>query len=189
VTFLNAWNAEMNDDESSSKRTKQLDPPTGEYKVGFRHPPREHQFKAGNNANPRGRRKGTRNNKLVIKDVLFELINVREGGEPKRMSVLEAILKKLTRKALNGDNKAALAVIGIAQREGFLTPEQEQEVEEFLPETDKAILEDYKARLASPPSLPAEENHIPPQPKSQQDTPAAEDLQPRRPITRRANRT
>lgn len=179
----------MNDQESS-KAAKPPDPPTGEYKVGYRHPPREYRFKPGNNANPRGRRKGTRNNKLVTKDVLFELIDVREGGEPKRMSVLEAILKKLTRKALSGDNKAALAVIGLAQREGFLTPEQEQEVEEFLPETDKAILEDYKDRLASPPPLPANDSRVPPQPRTQQDSPADEAAKPPLPIiTRRANRT
>jgi hypothetical protein len=180
----------MNDEESSSKPAKQLDPPAGEYEVGYGRPPPQHQFKPGNNANPRGRRKGTRNNKLVIKDVLFEVIDVREGGEPKRMSVLHAILKKLTRRALNGDNKASLAVIGLAQREGFLTPEQEQTVEEFLPETDKAILEDYKDRLASPPPLPANDSHVPLQPRAQQDAPAAE--APKLPlpkITRRANRT
>jgi hypothetical protein len=38
----------------------------------------------------------TRSDKLVIRDVLFEQIDVREAGEPKKMSVLEAILKKVT---------------------------------------------------------------------------------------------
>lgn len=54
------------------------------------------------------------------------------------MSVLEAVLKKLLSKALTGDNKAALTTIGLAQREGILTPEQEEAVDN-LPESDMAI--------------------------------------------------
>jgi hypothetical protein len=49
-------------------------------------------------------------------------------------------------KALAGDNKAALTIIGIAQKEGVLTPEQEQVVDD-LSESDQAILEDVRRRL------------------------------------------
>jgi hypothetical protein len=59
----------------------------------------------------------------------LETITVREGG-----------------KALGGDNKAAFTIIGIAQREGLLTPEQDQVVEQ-LSGGDKEILEDMKRRL------------------------------------------
>ena len=51
-------------------------------------------------------------------------------------------------KALAGDNKAALTIIGIAQKEGILTPEQEQVVEN-LSESDLAIMEDVRRRLAA----------------------------------------
>jgi hypothetical protein len=122
--------------------------PKVDYGVGYRRPPVEHRFKPGNNANPKGRKKKTRNRKLVISELLFEPITVREGGEVKQMSVLEAVLKKLLSKALTGDNKAALTIIGLAQREGILTPEQEEAVDN-LPESDMAIMQDAMKRFGA----------------------------------------
>jgi hypothetical protein len=117
------------------------------YQVGYGRPPVEHRFKPGNNANPKGRKKKTQNNKVVIRDIFFEPIAVKEGGESKQMSKLEAVLKKTMSKALSGDHKAALTIIGIAQREGLLTPEQEETVDN-LSERDRAIMEDAMKRLA-----------------------------------------
>ena len=94
--------------------------PKADYDVGYCKPPAAHRFKHGNKANPRGRKKGSRNRKVVIHDVLFEAVTVREGGEIRQMSALEAVLKKMLSKALAGDNKAAFAIVGIAQKEGIL---------------------------------------------------------------------
>ncbi len=93
--------------------------PKGNYDVGYGKPPVVHRFKHGNKANPKGRKKGTRNRKVVIHDVLFEAVTVREGGEIKQMSALEAVLKKMLSKALAGDNKAAFAIVGITQEGGY----------------------------------------------------------------------
>jgi Family of unknown function (DUF5681) len=122
--------------------------PKGDYEVGYCRPPAAHRFKQGNKANPKGRKKGSRNRKVVVQDVLFEAVTVREGGKIRQMSALEAVLKKVLSKALAGDNKAALTIIGIAQKEGILTPEQEQVVED-LSESDLAIMEDVRRRLAA----------------------------------------
>ncbi len=122
--------------------------PKGDYDVGYGKPPVAHRFKHGNKANPKGRKKGTRNRKVVIHDVLFEAVTVREGGEIRQMSALEAVLKKMLSKALAGDNKAAFAIVGIAQKEGILTPEQEQVVDD-LSENDLAIMQDVRRRLAT----------------------------------------
>jgi hypothetical protein len=122
--------------------------PKGDYDVGYCKPPAAHRFKHGNNANPRGRKKGSHNRKVVIREVLLEAVTVREGGELRQMSALEAVLKKTLSKALAGDNKAAFTIIGIAQKEGILTPEQEQVVED-LSESDLAIMEDVRRRLAA----------------------------------------
>ena len=78
--------------------------------------------------------------------MLFEPVTVREGGETRQMPALEAVLKKTLSKALAGDNKAALMIIGIAQKEGILTPAQEQAVDD-MSENDLAIIEDVKSRL------------------------------------------
>jgi hypothetical protein len=126
----------------------------GNYNVGYGKPPVEHRFKHGNKANPKGRRKGSRNRKIVIREILSELVTVREGEDVKQITVLEAVFKKLLSKALQGDNKAALTVLGVAQREGILTPEQEHSIES-LPEDDLAIIEDMRRRLAASAALPA----------------------------------
>jgi len=122
--------------------------PKADYDVGYCKPPAAHRFKHGNNANPKGRKKGSHNRKVVIRDVLFEAVTVREGGEIRQMSALEAVFKKMLSKALAGDNKAALTIIGIAQKEGILTPEQEQVVEN-LSESDLSIMEDVRRRLTA----------------------------------------
>ena len=120
----------------------------GDYPVGYARPPVEHRFKPGNNANPKGRKKKTRNRKVVISELLFEPITVREGGEVRQMPALEAVLKKLLSKALGGDGKAALTIIGIAQREGALTPEQEEAVDNPS-DGDMAIVQDAMKRLGA----------------------------------------
>jgi uncharacterized protein DUF5681 len=130
------------DDQAPTKNRR-------DYKVGYRKPPVEHRFKQGKSANPRGRKKGARNRKIVVRDILFEPVQVREGGgEIKQMPALEAVMKKILSKALGGDSKASFAIIAIAQKEGFLTPDQEQLVDN-LSESDQAILTDAMKRMGA----------------------------------------
>lgn len=122
----------------------------GNYTVGYGKPPKEHQFRPSNRANPYGRKRGAKNRTLVIRQILLEPINVREGDQLKKMPKLEAILRQTCNKALQGDHKAVLTVIGLAQKDGLMTPEQTEVVEGALSEADKAILEDFKARMNNP---------------------------------------
>jgi hypothetical protein len=85
------------------------------------------------------------------------------------MPALEAVLKKLLSKALAGDNKAALTIIGIAQKEGILTTEQEQVVES-LSESD--LMEDVKRRLeAAALELPLPSSKTAPDPLGRAEPP------------------
>jgi Family of unknown function (DUF5681) len=118
----------------------------GDYQVGYGRPPVEHRFKPGNKANPKGRGKRTRNRKFVVREFLFEPVTVNEGGEVKQMPALEVVIKRLLAQALKGDHRSALTILGLAQRDGLLTPEQE-EVVDGLPENDRAILLDGMERL------------------------------------------
>jgi hypothetical protein len=118
----------------------------GDYEVGFCRPPAEHRFKVGNNANPKGRKKKTRNRKVVVRDLLFEPVTVREGGEIRQISALEAVIKKTLSMALGGDHKAVVTIIGMAQREALLTPEQDEALD-ILPENDLAIVNEYMRSL------------------------------------------
>jgi hypothetical protein len=120
--------------------------PRGDYQVGYGRPPVEHQFKPGNRANPKGRGKKTRNRKVVVREVLFEPVKVNEGGVEKHMPALEVVLKKMLAQALKGDHRSALTIIGLAQRDGLLTPEEEEAVE-ALSENDRDILLDGMQRF------------------------------------------
>jgi hypothetical protein len=120
--------------------------PKGDYQVGYGRPPVQHRFKPGNNANPKGRKKKTRNRKVVIRELLFEPVTVRKGAEVKEIPALEAVIQKTLSQALGGDHKAALTIIGLAQREGLLTPEQEEAVDN-LSESDMAIMQDAAKRF------------------------------------------
>jgi Family of unknown function (DUF5681) len=47
----------------------------------------------GNKANPKGRGKGSKSRKVVIHDVMFEPVTVREGDRTRQMSALEAVTR------------------------------------------------------------------------------------------------
>jgi hypothetical protein len=117
--------------------------------IGYGRPPRKHLFKIGNTAS-RGRKKGSKNKSLVIQKILFEPIKVKEGDKVKKMSLLEAIIRQTCHKALKGDHKAGLTVIGLAQKQGLMTPQQSEALEDGMSDGDKAILADFKKRMNKP---------------------------------------
>jgi hypothetical protein len=147
--------------------------PKGDHEVGYCRPDPKFQFKPGNNANPNGRPRGSRNQKVVVKELLLEPIHVREGNTVKTMSKLEAVVTQTINEALKGDHKARMLTIHMATGEGLLTPALEEGIEQSLSERDKMILEDFKRRQgaslsapatkapAQPSSVPAEENSPP----------------------------
>jgi hypothetical protein len=145
-------------DEAKSPTEYRSREAKGDHEVGYCRPPIEHRFKPNNNANPKGRKKNTRNRKLVVREVLFEPVTVRSGTETKQMPAIEAVLKKMLSNALAGDHKAGLAIIGIAQREGILTPDQVEAVE-GQSDNDRAIMEDVMKRLGT--SQPDQSSEIP----------------------------
>jgi Family of unknown function (DUF5681) len=130
---------------SAKRRSKKT--PTNDYKVGFCNPPRAHQFKPGNNANPMGRPKGTRNRKVLVRELLLEPIAAREGNAVKKMSKLEAIVTQTINDGLKGDHKSRLLAIGMAREAGLLTPEQVDAIEENSPQYG-SIAERLAAALA-----------------------------------------
>ena len=61
--------------------------------VGYKHPPREHQFRRGQSGNPSGRPKGARNFKSELREELGELVTIRDGERDIRVSKQRALIK------------------------------------------------------------------------------------------------
>jgi len=73
------------------------------YDIGYGKPPKEHQFKSGQSGNPRGRKKGARSRRAIVKAVATELHRVNVEGLPDRISTLELVLLALREMAMKGD--------------------------------------------------------------------------------------
>jgi Family of unknown function (DUF5681) len=98
---------------------------TDDYNVGYGKPPKRSRFKPGTSGNPRGRPKGTKNLRTIVRDTLFEKVKVTEGGKVRTMNRVEAIMTGMVAKALKGDLRAATAVLKLANQ--HFPPGQETE--------------------------------------------------------------
>jgi hypothetical protein len=92
-----------------------------DYKVGYKRPPVEYQFKPGQRANPRGRPRGSQNADTVVRRVLTRKISVRRGDKTHKVSVLEAITETHALKAAQGDHRSTGVVINLAGKTGLLS--------------------------------------------------------------------
>jgi hypothetical protein len=86
------------------------------YKVGYRRPPKATQFKRGESGNSKGRPKGSRNLATDLAAELGEPITVREDGRHCRVSKQRALIKSLMAKSLQGDVRAAAALLSLYAR-------------------------------------------------------------------------
>src|SRR5436190_1916524 len=89
-----------------------------DYEVGHKRPPKATQFKKGQSGNPAGskKKKDIDDIRIVMEDVLTELVKVREGGKERLVSREEAIMQAELKNALNGDPRAIEALFKRAQK-------------------------------------------------------------------------
>ena len=77
------------------------------YKVGYKKPPKEHQFRKGEpSPNPRGRRKKSRNFAILLNKGLQEPITITKNGVKKKMTAQEAITLTMIANAIKGNDRA-----------------------------------------------------------------------------------
>jgi Family of unknown function (DUF5681) len=95
------------------------------YKVGYRRPPKATRFKRGESGNSKGRPKGSRNLATDLAAELGEPITVREDGRQCRVSKQRALIKSLMAKSLQGDVRAAAALLSLYARVITESPEDQ----------------------------------------------------------------
>lgn len=112
-------------------------------KVGYGRPPKKSRFKPGQSGNPRGRPKGTNDLKTDLAEELQEHVLVTEGGRKKRISKQRAMLKSLMARAVQGDVRAAVAVISELHRLALANVGNDEA--EILSTDDQLLLDLYVA--------------------------------------------
>jgi len=116
------------------------------YSVGRGRPPKAGQFKKGQSGNPAGRPKGARNLRQIISDELQKEISLKENGQSVRLPVMAVITRQIANKALQGDVKIALHLIGISLQLDDHPPPANDDVDR--PPEDAAIIADALQRRA-----------------------------------------
>jgi len=82
-----------------------------EYEVGYGKPPKNTRFKKGQSGNPKGRSKGRKNMRTIMTDVLNCNVTITENGHPRKVKYMEAFVKQMAAKGLNGSTRDQIALL------------------------------------------------------------------------------
>ena len=132
----------------------------GDFKVGYKRPPRHSQFRPGQSGYPGGRERGVRNLRTDVKATLAGSVALNEKGKAKRVSTQEAMLLRLKEKALKGDTRSLEQFIRLAQMFNDDSPNDTSGGQDMIAE-DREILEAYAEVLRSRPSGATDGHFVP----------------------------
>jgi hypothetical protein len=127
-------------------RDKKPQERAADYPVGYGKPPLASRFKRGTSGNAKGRPKGSKNLKTLIRDAMTASISVQEGAKTKRVSRIEGVVLRQLQKALMGSDQAAMAVVKMALQLGFLEGSTDNFDAVALTRDDEQILSELIAR-------------------------------------------
>ena len=101
----------------------------GDYKIGRGRPPLHSQFKPGQSGNPSGRRKGSRNLKTELKEIMSKMITIREGETERKLSLPAANVFVHGVKGAKGDARSTALFLNYARQSGYLEQEDTEAIE------------------------------------------------------------
>lgn len=110
--------------------------------VGYGRPPKEHQFKPGQSGNPKGRKKGVKNEAAILHELLQHMVTLTERGKTRKITLLEAILRRVAEDCLKGNIRSAAFLLN-----RFQTLSAGEGAKTEISEDDKAVLEAYLKEL------------------------------------------
>jgi hypothetical protein len=78
------------------------------YDIGYKKPPHATRYKKGKSGNPKGRPKKPKSDDIgqALLTALDHLVTVHENGRPERVTIREAIVRKVLHEATMGDLRA-----------------------------------------------------------------------------------
>jgi hypothetical protein len=121
-------------------------PAVRDYTVGYGRPPLSSRFKRGVSGNLRGRPKGHKNLKTLLKQVMTAQISVREGSRSTKVSKLVAVVLRQLQTALKGNDRSAMVVIKMATQLGLLEESDSSAGTMGLSESDEQIVQELLTR-------------------------------------------
>jgi hypothetical protein len=84
-------------------------------KVGYRSPPKAHQFRKGRSGNPRGRKVGEENMIAIFKRLANRRVKVNDNGRPTLLSLAEAVILQNIKAALQRNSNAVANMFRLAE--------------------------------------------------------------------------
>lgn len=119
------------------------DPPKGEYKVGYKKPPKHTQVPKGQSGNPRGRKKGSRGLKTDLHAELNRVLEVKMGSYRFKGTSQQLMLRGLALLAANGNLKASAQLLPLILT--VFGTEDRGADKKMLSAHDQAILDSFLA--------------------------------------------
>jgi len=84
-------------------------------KVGYRSPPKAHQFRKGRSGNPRGRKAGEENMIAIFKRLANRRVKVNDNGKIRLLSLAEAVILQNIKAALQRNSNAVANMFRLAE--------------------------------------------------------------------------
>ena len=76
------------------------------YEIGYGKPPCHTRFQKGRSGNPKGRRRGSKNQATLLMEALHEPVIISENGHRKKITKQQVIIKQIVNKAASGDHRS-----------------------------------------------------------------------------------
>lgn len=113
--------------------------------VGYCKPPKKHRWKKGQSANPKGRKKGSKNESTILRELMSRKVRIREGQRVRTVTTLEAIHETFIEDTLKRKNTKSAAFV--LNRFGGLVSGETQPNE--ITEDDREVLKAFAKRAAA----------------------------------------
>jgi hypothetical protein len=121
----------------------------GDYEVGYKRPPKETRFKKGNNANPRGRPRGSKNLATLLEEALNTQVETVEDGTRRRRTKRDVVIAQLVDQSANADLRATKLLLDMLHKLERAPASAGAEITSSNPEIDiYELLRTKLARLA-----------------------------------------